>query len=68
MESSFTHCPWCGVVLDTGKKFADDIDLIFEKIKARQEKHFNSRIDRLENQLDMLEEELSRLLDKVHAV
>lgn len=62
IESAFAYCPWCGCAASTDGMLSHQVDLVCERVELKQKEYTSSRIQRMENELGELENELSLLL------
>ncbi len=61
IESTFYYCPWCGFSRVEQEK-NDSEELRYAQFKQKQAENRNSRIEKMEEELDQLEKELSVLV------
>lgn len=61
IDSKFYYCPWCGYSRVEQEK-EDSIQLRYKKFKAKQLENRYNQIEKMEEQLDNLEKELSVLV------
>lgn len=61
MDSSFQYCPWCGASVAL-EPLAERVEEIFSRIETMQYAYTGSRINKIENKLGELENDLSVFL------
>lgn len=66
IESDFPYCPWCGSAVLTDAPLSAQVDAVCARVEIKQKEHTSSRIQRMENELGELDDELSRLLSVSH--
>ncbi len=62
IESDFPYCPWCGCATLKTCAFSRQVDLVCERVELKQKEYTSSRIQRMENELGEIENELTLLL------
>lgn len=62
IESVFPYCPWCGSAASTESPLSRQVDSVCERVELKRKEYTSSRIQRMENELGDLEDELSLLL------
>jgi len=66
IESDFAFCPWCGSAVRTEVPLSAQVDAVCERVEVKRKEYTSSRIQRMENELGELDDELSRILSVSH--
>ena len=62
IDKNFVYCPWCGLFIIHNKSEEDDIlTSVFELLEQKQADNREQRLRKMEEELDVLENELSAI-------
>lgn len=63
IDGEFVYCPWCGLSLLGGEQAFQHDTRVFERLEDIKEKGLSSRISKMEQSLDDIEQDLIRFME-----
>ncbi|MFC2419807.1 hypothetical protein [Treponema maltophilum] len=63
IDGEFVYCPWCGLSRLGGEQAFQNAPRVFERLEDIKEKGLSSRISKMEQSLDDIEQDLIRFME-----